>query len=479
MNIIEQQREDIINENNTAQEALINILETGNRTIQLLRIREALHGDLDFSILSEYGYENITHIIIEPGEITSISDLPKHLQSFICPSNLLIELTDLPIGLKHIDVRHNYLKSISLVNLTQLETINLSHNKLKSLEQLPSSITDLICDHNILPKLNLLGLTYLSKLIVSNNPITLIENLPEGGIYDLKMEGCPTIEFRNSPNVPLNGKDDLLDEHTQKKDFNEALHYYFRIKSEYEEKVTKQRRKVFKDEPNKKIARRLLQGLVPKCINCKQDGGTIFSRGKVDDRYTAKCGNSKTPCNLDISIYTGATTNIEDILAVFKEEVDDLKDLIIRQKLDTLFNYVSEEKSVDLFKEQMKAFSENTELYMRFLNEYNDIHNNKDKQTAIIEKTVDIYRLIEQNRELIKRSVVEDNHEILVAAVTEQLREILPEIRKLSSMKNEMIEMIKDKDAKYEGFKLYKYPVNITKLNSVIGEKPKVLKFNR
>ena len=477
MNIIEEQREYIITENNTAQESLVQLLETGNRTTQLLRIREALHGDLDFSILSEYGYENVTHIIIERGEITSINGLPKVLKSLICPDNLLIELTDLPTGLKDIDARNNYLKAISLANLTKLENLNVSHNKLKSLEQLPETITDLICDHNILPKLNLQGLERLSKLIVSNNPITLIENLKEGGVFDLRMDGCPTIEFRNTPvSVPFEGVGEP-DAHARRQDFNEALRYYFKIKSEYEEKVLTQRRKVFKDEPNKKIAKRLLQNVRPKCINCKQDGGTIFSQGKIEDRYTAKCGNAKTPCNLDISIYTGATQNIENVMNVFKEEVDDLKDTIIRQKLDTLFNYVSEEKSIDLFKQQMTAFSENMELYSRFLNEYNDIHNNKEKKAMILEKTVDIYRMIEQNRELIRRYKVEGNQEMLVAAVTEQLREILPEVRKLTTLKYEVMELVFD--SKKDVFVHYKYPVNVNRLNSVIGESPRVLKFNK
>lgn len=473
MNIIEQQREEIITENNTAQESLINLLETGNRITQILRIREALHGDLDFSILSEYGYENVQYITIERGEITSITGLPKSLFSLICPANLLIDLTDLPVGLKHIDIRNNYLKSISLGNLVQLESINLSHNKLKELENLPTTIVELICDHNILAKLDLRGLDNLTKLVVSNNPITLIENLPEGGVYDIQMEGCPTIQFRNTPSVNLVNVDSV-DEDARNKDFNEALKYYFRIKSDYEEKLLKQRKKIYKEEPNKRIAKRLLQNVRPKCIKCKQDGGTIFSQGKVEDRYTAKCGNTSSPCNLDISIFTGASTNIEDTLKVFKDEVDDIKDTIIRQKLDTLFNYVTEEKSVVLFKKQMQAFNENMELYQRFLNEYNDIHNNKEKKEAIVEKTVDIYRMIEQNRELMKRYRTEGNQEILIAAVTEQLKEILPEIRKLTAMKYEAMEVVNA-----DTYVVYKYPVSIERMTTIVGEPPRVLKFNK
>ena len=37
----------------------------------------------------------------------------------------------------------------------------------------------------------------------------------------------------------------------------------------------------------------------------------------------------------------------------FKGEFDKVKDSIIRQKLDTLFNYITEEESVSLFKDKL------------------------------------------------------------------------------------------------------------------------------
>jgi hypothetical protein len=64
MNIIEEQRERILKENNTAQAYLKDFLEKINKESRDISILEPLHGDLDFGILKEYGITNITKIIL-------------------------------------------------------------------------------------------------------------------------------------------------------------------------------------------------------------------------------------------------------------------------------------------------------------------------------------------------------------------------------------------------------------------------------
>ena len=121
MNIIREQREDVILNNNTAQSQLKDILETINKTAQKIRIDIALYGDLDFSILQEFGFSAIKDITLSKGGITSIRGLPEGLMSLTCPDNLLFELLDLPRGLRSIDITHNYLPSIDVSYLKQLE----------------------------------------------------------------------------------------------------------------------------------------------------------------------------------------------------------------------------------------------------------------------------------------------------------------------------------------------------------------------
>jgi len=467
-----EEREEIIKENNTAQESLINILEGLNRSTQLLRIREALSGDLDFSILKEMGFEYIQFITIEKGKITSITGLPATLSSLICPGNLLVELINLPTNLKDIDVEYNYLTTIDLSRQKQLEYLNLSHNQITKLENLPTTITTLKCDHNKIGRLNLTGLNKLQYFHVSNNPITLIENLPEN-ILNFQMENTPGIEFRNFINIPnpettvsnLQGSD------SEKKDYTEALNAYFKLKTAYENDLHKMKKKIYADEPNKKLAKKQILEVKPKCIKCKRPVGTIFSNGKENNRYTATCGDPdpNTRCSLNIVIFTGSHNNIEYILNIFKNEIDDLKDTIIQQKLDALFNYLSEEESVKLFKKELQNYTENSEIYKTILDNYNSLYNNKERKDAIIKKLGDIFKLIENNKILLEDYNKTNNREILLSALELQVKEIAPEIRNLRMLKHEIMEM--------DSEKLIRYPVTLEKTEHLTGEPPRVIKF--
>ena len=56
MNIIREQRENIINTNNTAQSNLIGILEKLDKRSREIIINDSLHGNLDFYVLEREGY---------------------------------------------------------------------------------------------------------------------------------------------------------------------------------------------------------------------------------------------------------------------------------------------------------------------------------------------------------------------------------------------------------------------------------------
>ena len=174
MNIINEKREEIIKENNNAQAQLMSLLDTMPTYSQSISFLEPLHGDIDFSILEKLGFDSVNHIRFEAGEITNITGLPKQLFSFICPENLLVNIENLPNSLKYIEIPHNYLTVIDVSKLNDLETLNISDNKIQSLENLPSSLKTLIADHNELKYLDLKNMNNLYKLNISNNKITSV-----------------------------------------------------------------------------------------------------------------------------------------------------------------------------------------------------------------------------------------------------------------------------------------------------------------
>jgi len=144
MNIIEEKRESIIRDNNTAQEKITNLLELYDRSITELHMNEPLHGDLDLSVFHELGFDNIKKIYLGKGEITNIRNFPKSLLVFECVENLLTEITGLPDGIHEINFQYNYLKHVDLEGLSKLFKVNLSHNKIEAIENIPDKIERII-----------------------------------------------------------------------------------------------------------------------------------------------------------------------------------------------------------------------------------------------------------------------------------------------------------------------------------------------
>lgn len=72
MNIVIEQREEIFKNNNTAQTELLKILDNLHKSSDTLSVNKNLFGDIDLSILKEYGLKNLNKIIFNKGSITSI-----------------------------------------------------------------------------------------------------------------------------------------------------------------------------------------------------------------------------------------------------------------------------------------------------------------------------------------------------------------------------------------------------------------------
>jgi hypothetical protein len=471
---MDEQREDIIKDNNTAQEQLLGILAGLPKSTKELIVEETLFGDIDFSVLKTEGYGNIKTIILKDGQITNIAGLFEGLIHFECINNLLIELEDLPVSLKHLKIPFNHITALNVSKLENLETLVVSHNQIPILENLSKKLVELICDNNKLQYLNLDGLVDLKTLNISNNRITLIENLPLG-IIDFKMENTPAIEFRNSilPEFEKDLEKDGKEE--EKNNYLEALNEFFRLKGEYQSKVSDMMKKAFKKEPSRRLGKLAALSVKPPCINCKRPVGTIFSN-RENDKYTAICGDKGNPCNLNIKIFNGRTVNLVYILNVYQDEINDIKDSIIRQKLDTLFSYTTEEKSVELFKKELENYNTNSKIFKDLLVKYNDLYNNKEKKESIDKKTEKIYLLVEKVRDLIKEYKKTENHRILKTAVDVQINELFPEIRNMKLLMNEVVEMNQDESGK---FTVFHYPVALNKIDEDFGEKASVIKFSK
>jgi hypothetical protein len=271
-------------------------------------------------------------------------------------------------------------------------------------------------------------------------------------------------------------------------DVKEALNEYFKLKQKYENQIMINKKKIINNPSlSKREKRAEYLKLKPKCINCNRPGGTRFLIHYVPENstadnyeehyreYSATCGIIADPCNLNIKIYSGNSVNLAYILNIFKNEIIDVKDTIIRQKLDTLFSYISEEKSVSLFKKELNTYNKNSDVYKDLLATYENLFDNKNNEDLKHKKMDDIFILKEKLRDLLIEYEKTENGSILKSAMDLQINELYPEIRNLRLLQNEVLEL-NEHDNNH--FSIFKYPVQLSKIDHNLGEKPEVLKFS-
>jgi len=415
MNKVEKRKEIITSLENvsSANEEFSQILDKKKNNITELDILESLDGNINLSILTEKGFIKLEILRFSPGNITSLTNIPDGLKTLIVNDNLLEEI-DLPDSIEHIDIGNNVLKGeLDFIRNTLLKYIRVSYNQLSSLENLPENVEELYCDHNVLRslhlkntcKLSVLYCNYNSKLILHDLPDTLIDtNLPEQRVQ------VETTKIKTS------------------KEYLDSLRKYFNIKNKYEIELMELKRKA-------KSKKRALKSL-PSCIGCSRNVGMIFS-GK-DQKYMAYCGDSSKPCDWKLVIHRGDFNSFLETIIVMRENLEETKENIIRQKMDTLFQYITEQKSAELFKKQLSFFKTNTEMVEKYYQEYLDIYFSASKKEIIELKQKKIQEwLVKLQQHLLERELEE--------VVRIQCKEIQPIANYIQGLNYPFMEIEKDK----------------------------------
>ena len=430
MNIVREQKQQIL-ESNTAQADLDAILEQLPDHSDSLVIHDALHGDLDFTELSD----QITSIYIPEGEVTSIVNLPSTVTKLVCPHNFLFDLDGL--HLEELDVQYNY---ISNIHLNNIKTLNVDHNQLVRIV-LPATVESVMCSYNKIGTLDLTHCLHLTSLHCSHNHLLALKNIPKS-LTDLEMD------------TVAHPKDKGETHH-----YIESINDFFRIKQTYEQKWSKSKQNAYKNAPNTRIGKQRLAAVVPLCIKCNKKGGTIFST--KENKYTAICG-AHPPCTLDIQIYNGVHVGMEQLIYDFKEQIEVSKEKIIRQKFDTLFNYIDEGKTTVKFKKELEEYNSNNSIYKELLDKYNENRWSPYTMEAIEHKQEEVYECLGQIRELTEADEFHD-------AVHLHITKLIPLITGIRMLKNRINEM--------NGDVLFQHVLNIDQIDYIAGEKPRVVKF--
>ena len=465
MSFIEEQRKNA-QENNTAQSDFLDFLDHLNPQVNDISIREPLSGDLDFSVLKECNFSNITSLQFEKGNITSLKNIPEGITKLICMDNLLVDI-DLPASIVEVNVSGNGLKHIDFKELVNLKELHVCGNQCSTLYDLPKGLEILYCKNNQLKNIDLEGVENLKVLHCSNNPSLTIAHFPDT-ITDLKMENNPLLQINKNDNDSDKSSDDNGENHA---DFMESLNTYFEMKTEYQRKVYEMKKQVFNKAKSKKAAKKMMAELKPKCINCDRPVGSLFTN--EGRNYLARCGDPKNPCNLDIKIFAGEYGLLDIFLNTFQREIQDTKEEIIKQKLDTLFNYIGEREAITLFKKKLEEYTEVNTFLKELIDEYNALNFNDERKEKVQKKMVHIGTVQERFNDLIEKYNQTDNRALLKDAMTVYINDIKPEMETLQLMKYETMEINKEGS----DYVMFQKEYRLDKLDFTFGSYPKVLKF--
>ena len=466
MNIIHKKREDIIKSNNIAQKQFNDLLETLDASkVSELNVSIVLNGDLDLSVLQN-DFKNLRTIKFSKGNITSIRNIPKTINNLFISHNLLTEFENAPSDLFHLDIKNNYLEHLDISQAPDLETLDCQENKLEEIK-FPKkiSLVNLNIKNNDFKHLDLIDFPELLYLNISNNLTIVIES----------NELADNLREFESENTPLAGlslntitkPDERVQQLDKQVDYITALNDYFKLKSQYEKNMKKEKEAYIKKATSIKEKKELLKNWKPSCIKCKKACGTIFAN--KDYRYIAICGSQNNPCSLNIKLYRGEHFNFETMLYNLKDNLDEHKEHIIKQKLDTLLNYISEQKSSKLFKEKMEEYNDDNLLYASTLKEYNDIFNNEEHKQEIIKKLVKIEKIKTDMKVLLDEYKKTHNKEHITTAVNIYINDLSVEIEHLQRLKYDICEV--------EDNILYQYEIAMTKKKGLYSEQPSVEKF--
>jgi len=398
--------------------------------LQVLKLSEPLQGELDFHFLGDRTVREIE--LAEHGHVTRLTGLPATLQTLTCVHNELQELADLPASLTAIHVSHNHLSTLDFSQTSQLRVIRAEHNRLYSVDDLPSTLEELYVSHNRLSELNLIGLTQLRILHCEHNRHPLILKHVPSQPVQIVMDDGPLNQLQ-----PETGETEPASQNKAPKiDYVQALNSYMAYKTKYE--TSARRWRLAKKGAGKKTK----NPGHPPCVHCAANVGMTFSY--KDQQYHAQCGAtvSLKNCDFDIHLKAGAFVDFHSFLEEETAKYDQEKQAFMQQKMQTLFGYLPEKDSAELFKRRLEAYVEDAQFHDILVQDFTNMYHNPARQDLIdkeLKRMAEIKADIATSLHNYRTDPT--NRALLHAAVEEHVQSLVPVIQRLRSLKYPVMEM--------------------------------------
>ena len=232
-----------------------------------------------------------------------------------------------------------------------------------------------------------------------------------------------------------------MDINTEKENVKTKVDEYYKLKAKYEEENHKKKREIIgKKTLSWKEKRSEYKKLVPKCINCKRPGGTVFStkfydeiNGNFDEHRQLKavCGVIIEPCNLNITINVGKYSPMPEILNEIERNIVEIKHDIIEYKNKLLFGFLSADQAFTHFNKMKDILSDYTTQSQAFMEIYVKIVDNDEEKQILKEDIEKSYIFIESIKKNISQFNETSNTQFVHDAVTTYVTNLKPLLKKI------------------------------------------------
>lgn len=228
-------------------------------------------------------------------------------------------------------------------------------------------------------------------------------------------------------------------------DLDGRIKAYYKLKQKYEDKIQRQKMRVMRDANlTVKEKRERVRLIKKQCVNCKKEGGTVFSAS--DHKLRAVCGNRADPCDLNIEINRGEFADVRNVRRTFEEELEKGKVDIIRTKLDLLFNYADEATSLERFnklKEQISQYSKPIEILTE---SYLSVVNNVKNQQTIQDLDAQLFVLTEELGSLVEKFRAAPQPGLVTDMVELYITKISPLVSRRRELQYAEVDVVRDAD---------------------------------
>jgi hypothetical protein len=240
---------------------------------------------------------------------------------------------------------------------------------------------------------------------------------------------------------------------SEKKDYLDALNNYYKLKETYENNFNKEKTNI-KNNNNLSWKERRMEykSYKPKCVNCKRPVGTIFSRIYDEKEFShvlkAICGDIQDPCSLNITLNIGYFDTIPNIVKKDEKDMEDLKILLIKDKNNLLFGYISTEVALENFDNLKKEIVDISASLETLTEKWMNLNDDTKIKDALNKKQEEGYIVINSIKKLIDDYSHNNNPSLIYDAVTIYVNQLTPILKQVMDLKYDInqVEFMEDEN---------------------------------